>query len=45
VGVDGLLEEGRLDGALEALVNFSTALTYEYSDIIEYKHIDKYSAC
>jgi hypothetical protein len=36
--VDGLLMKGRLDGELEALVGFLTAIPYEYSGIIECKH-------
>jgi hypothetical protein len=44
-GVDGLLVRGRSEGALEALVSFISDIPYEYSGIIECKHIDKYSIC
>jgi hypothetical protein len=48
VGLVGLLVNGRfdsLDGALEALESFLTAIPCEHKDIIECKHIDKYSKC
>jgi hypothetical protein len=44
-GVVGLGVTGRLDGALEALVSFSTVLPYEYRGIIECKRIDKCRTC
>jgi hypothetical protein len=42
-GDDGLIVDGRLDGASEALVSSSTVLPYQYSGVIEYKLIDKCS--
>jgi hypothetical protein len=45
LGLDGLPLAGRLEGPLDALVRWISALPYEYRGIIECKHIDKYSTC
>jgi hypothetical protein len=44
-GLDGLPLAGRLEGPLEALERWISALDYEYRGIIECKHIDKYRSC
>jgi hypothetical protein len=44
LGLVGLPVDGRLDGAVEVLVSFFVTIPYEYSGIIECKHINKYIA-